>query len=103
MANKFRVSITTALGSCIAEDFAANSDQQIRDNTPDEVAICETTLLCATDSAALIDDDDVFLELHSMVDNIRMASEMTPERIAEEHAKQARALVELASMTVELH
>lgn len=102
MAYKFKVSITTPLGSCIADVFAANSVQQIRDNTPDEVTICEPTLLGAANSAALVDDDDVFLELQSMVDNIRVASEMTPERIAEEHAKQVSAMAALASMTVEL-
>jgi len=95
MAYKFKVSITTALGSCTAGVLCANSAQQISDNMPDGVAIYETTLLGAAD-VVLIDDADVFLDLQSMVDNICVASEMTPELVAEEHAKQAGALAMLA-------
>lgn len=99
MTYKFKVSVTTALGSCVADGLCANSAQQISDSMPDGVTIYETTFLGAADVAAPVDDDDVFVDLQSMVDNIRTASEMTPERVAEEHTKQARAL---AGMVVTL-
>lgn len=92
MTYKFKVSITTALGSCVHDGLSANSVQQISDNMPDEVTIYETTLLGTGESTAPIDDSAVFLDLQAMVDNIRVASEMTPERVAAEHARQAHAL-----------
>ena len=94
MPYKFKVAVTTDLGWCIDESFSANSVQQIRDCMPDGVTIYETTLIKAHPGTP-IEDEEVFLDLQSMVSNIEYASTMTPEKVAAEHAETVRALSKL--------
>ncbi len=97
---KFAVSITTALGNC-SGDLYANSLQQIKDNMPDQVTICDITIgnRCPDYSPKEEMDMEVQIDLESMVSNIEYAATMTPEKIAAEHAEQLRAL---SGMTVRL-
>lgn len=94
MPYKFKVAITTDLGSCVDESFSANSAQQISDNMPDGVTIYETTLIRAMQGDP-VTDEEVFLDLQSIVSNIEYASTMTPEKVAAEHAETRRALSRL--------
>lgn len=97
MPFEFKVAITTALGSIVQESFRANSVQQFSDNMPDEVTIYETTLVRTSEDNTPVDDSEVFLELNSMVGNLKEAAEMTTGAVAVEHAKQLR---DISNLTV---
>lgn len=91
MSHLFNITITTEQGSASGES-RANSLQQITNVMPDGVTHYEATLIPLTADGLVVSDEDLMLDLFYYVSNIESASEMTPEKLKEEHDIQLRAL-----------
>lgn len=95
MSFAFEISITTVEGR-VSWKQRANSVQQIKDYLPEKVQIFEATVLPLTSDSAVIEDEELWLDLCSAVHNIDEVVAMTPESLEKSNADQLLALNGLA-------
>lgn len=91
MPIKFELTITTEHGSCVSEMYA-NSEGQLADNMPDAVTSYEAKPIGEDAGKALVEDQELWLDLQQMVGHIEYASMLDDAEIERLHAEQHRAL-----------
>ncbi|CAB3735294.1 hypothetical protein LMG22037_05952 [Paraburkholderia phenoliruptrix] len=91
MTLRFKFTIHTAVGSLSGEEDA-NDETQLRECMPEEVLSYSIDGVRDRPGIPPISSEELWLNLCSAVENIRYASTLTPEVVAQHQAEQMRAL-----------
>lgn len=94
MTVRFKFTIQTGVGSLSGEEDA-NDETQLRECMPEEVVSYSIDGVRDRPGIPPISSEELWLNLCSAVENIRYASTLTPEVVAQHQAEQMRALREL--------
>ncbi|ERJ38791.1 hypothetical protein L810_7008 [Burkholderia sp. AU4i] len=91
MTLRFKFTIHTAVGSLSGEEDA-NDEKQLRECMPEDVVSFSVDGVRDRPGIPAVSDEELWLNLCSAVENIRYASTLTPEVVAQHQAEQMRAL-----------
>lgn len=91
MTLRFNFTIHTVVGSLSGEEDA-NDEKQLRECMPEDVVSFSVDGVRDRPGIPTVSDEELWLNLCSAVENIRYASTLTPEVVAQHQAGLMRAL-----------